>query len=87
MLLLRKEQVLDMSSELWGNDPELQRRFEEIQATTRRLQAELGITPRSLEERARDYELKRAEQARKEEELKKFNSLIANRRPPPKWRV
>lgn len=76
-----------MSSELWGNDPELQRRFEEIRADIRRLQAEFGITPRTLEERARDYELKKAEEARKAEELKKFNSLIGTRRPPPKWRV
>lgn len=87
MLLLHKEQVLDMSSELWSNDPELQRQFEEIQATTRRMQAEFGIVPRTLEERARDYELKKAEEARRAEELKKLKQTIGQHRPVPKWKV
>lgn len=76
-----------MPSELWGNDPELQRRFEEIRADIRRLQAEFGITPRTLEERARDYELRKAEEVRKAEELAKFNSTVGIRRPVPKWKV
>lgn len=76
-----------MSSELWGDNPELQRRLEEVQANIRRLQAEFGISPRTIEERARDYELKKAEEARKTEELKKFNGLIGTIRPAPKWKI
>lgn len=86
-LLLRREQDLDMSAELWGDDPELQRRFNEVQETVRRLQIEFGITPRTIEQRHQDYLSRKAEEARRAEELKKLNSQVGLRRPPPKWRV
>ena len=40
----------------WSLTPELQKKFEEVQAQTRRLQAEFGITPMTLEERAAAYQ-------------------------------
>ena len=64
----------------WSLTPELQKKFEEVQAHTRRLQAELGITPMTLEERAAAYA------KRKEEEIK-AQSIIGKMRPPPKWKV
>ena len=86
-LLLRREQDLDMSAELWGDDPELQRRFNEVQETVRRLQIEFGITPRTIEQRYQDYLSRKAEEARKAEELKKLEQTIGRHRPVPKWKV
>ena len=64
----------------WSLTPELQKKFEEVQAQTRRLQAEFGITPMTLEERAAAYEKRKAEEAQ-------IKSTLGARRPPPKWRV
>ncbi len=64
----------------WNLTPENQKKYDEVVAHTRRLQAELGIKPRTIEERARDY----AEKQKQVEELKK---LMSNRRPPPKWKL
>ena len=64
----------------WSLTPELQKKFEEVQAQTRRLQAEFGITPMTLEERAAAYQKRKAEEAQ-------IKSTLGARRPPPKWRV
>ncbi len=64
----------------WSLTPELQKKFEEVQAQTRRLQAEFGITPMTLEERAAAYQKRKAEEAQ-------MKSTLGARRPPPKWRV
>jgi hypothetical protein len=64
----------------WSFPPDLQNRYDEILANIRRLQAEFGITPMSLDERHRAY-LKRKQE---EEEFKK---ILATRRPLPKWKV
>ncbi len=64
----------------WSLTPELQKKFEEVQAQTRRLQAEFGITPMTLEERALAYQKRKAEEAQ-------MKSTLGARRPPPKWRV
>ena len=66
---------------------EIQQRYEQILAQTRKLQAEFGITPRTLEQRHQDYITRKAEEARKAEELAKFNNIAGPRRPAPKWRV
>ncbi len=66
---------------------EIQQRYEQILAQTRKLQAEFGITPRTLEQRHQDYITRKAEEARKAEELAKFNNIAGTRRPAPKWRV
>lgn len=71
----------------WALTPELQKKYDKVVAQTRRLQAEFGIIPRTLEERARDYELKKAEEARRAEELKKLEQVIGKHRPPPKWKL
>lgn len=71
----------------WALTPELQKKFEEVQAHTRRLQAELGIKPMTLDERAAAYEQRRQEQHRQQEELKKLQEQISKHRPPPKWKV
>lgn len=64
----------------WKLPPDLQEKFGKIQAHTRQLQKELGITPMTLEERYQAY-LKRKQQ---EEELKK---ILVKHRPPPKWKI
>lgn len=64
----------------WSLTPELQKRFEEVQAQTRRLQAEFGITPMTLEERAAAYEKRKAEEAQ-------ATLILGQRRPPPRWKV
>ncbi len=64
----------------WSLTPELQKKFEEVQAQTRRLQAEFGITPMTLEERAA------ADQKRKAEEAQ-AKQMLGQRRPPPRWKV
>lgn len=71
----------------WALTPELQKRFEEIQAHTRRLQKELGITPMTLEERCQAYEQRKEEEKRKEEELIKLQNQIKLHRPLPKWKL
>lgn len=64
----------------WSLTPELQKRFEQVQAQTRRLQAEFGITPMTLEERAAAYEKRKAEEAQ-------AKLILGQRRPPPRWKV
>lgn len=71
----------------WPLNPELQEKFNRVVAQTRRLQAELGITPRTLEQRYQDYLTRKQEEARKSEELAKFNNAVGIRRPPPKWKI
>jgi hypothetical protein len=71
----------------WSFPPDIQKRYEEILAQTRRLQKELGITPRTLEERARDYELRKLEEQKKTDELDKFKQLVGQQRPVPKWKL
>ncbi len=64
----------------WSLTPELQKKFEEVQAQTRRLQAEFGITPMTLEERAAAYQKRKAEEAQAKQ-------MLGQRRPPPRWKV
>ncbi len=67
-------------SRYWALTPELQKKYDEVLAETRRLQAEFGITPMTLEERALAYQKRKAEEAQ-------MKSTLGARRPPPKWRV
>lgn len=67
----------------WKLDAETQAKYDRVVLHIRRLQAELGIKSRTIEERARDYELAKQEKKLKEQELVK----LTNRRPPPKWKV
>lgn len=71
----------------WSFPPELQKRYEEILATTRRLQQELGIEPRTIEQRYQDYLKRQAEEQRRAAELEKLKATTGNRRPPPRWKV
>jgi len=64
----------------WCLSPENQKKYDGVLERNRRLQAELGIKSKTIEERARDY----AEKQRQQEELKK---LMGTRRPPPKWKL
>ena len=64
----------------WSLNPENQKKYDEVMANNRRMQEILGIEPRTLEQRAADYQRKKAEQ----DELKK---LMGKRRPPPKWKL
>ena len=67
---------------------ELQQRYEQILAQTRKLQKQLGITPRTLEERYQNYLARKAEEQKRleeqrqlEEELKKLNTANRPRLP------
>jgi len=75
------------NSGLWSLTPELQKRFEEIQAQTRMLQEQLGITPMTLDERAVAYTKRKEDERKRQEELAKLTQITGQRRPPPKWKV
>ena len=64
----------------WALTPELQKKYEEVVAHTRRLQKEMGITPMTLEERAAAY-------AKKKEDEAKAKAMVVKMRPPPKWKI
>lgn len=64
----------------WKLDPETQALFDRVVAETRRLQKELGIEPRTIEQRHQDY----IKQQQRQQELTK---TIGRMRPPPKWKV
>lgn len=64
----------------WALTPELQKKFDEIQARTRRLQIEMGIKPMTLEQRAAAYDQRRKQEA-------EFKAVLSTRRPIPKWKV
>jgi hypothetical protein len=71
----------------WSFPPDLQIQYERVLAQTRRLQAELGITPMTLEERAAAYEKRRMEEQRKQQELAELQQRLIKNRPLPKWKV
>lgn len=71
----------------WSLNEENQKKYDQVVADIRRLQAEFGIKPKTLEERVADYERKKAEETRRAEELKKLQNSISIRRPPPKWKI
>lgn len=71
----------------WELPPDLQQKFDEVQAHTRRLQIELGVEPKTIEQRHQDYLKRQAEEQRRQEELKKLEQRIGKHRPPPKWKV
>lgn len=71
----------------WSFPPDLQKKYDEVSAKIRQLQQELGIQPRTLEQRYQDYLKRKEEEKKKAEELEKIKALTANRRPPPKWKV
>ena len=64
----------------WSFPPELQAQYDQVVAQTRRLQAEMGIKPRTIEERAADYLKKKQAEA----ELAK---LVGKKRPPLRYKV
>lgn len=67
----------------WSLPPDLQAYYDRVTADIRRLQAELGIEPMTLEERHQAY-IKRKEQEARLEQLKQ---AALKRRPLPKWKV
>lgn len=64
----------------WELNTENQKKYDEVIAEVRRLQAEMGITSRTIEERAADYQKRKEEQAR-------LTARIGNHRPAPKWKI
>lgn len=68
----------------WTLPPDLQDQYDRVTAHIKKLQAELGVKPRTIEERHQDY-LKKQEI---EERIKlESKNLITQRRPLPKWKV
>jgi outer membrane murein-binding lipoprotein Lpp len=64
----------------WELNAENQKKYDEVTAEVRRLQAEMGIAPMTIEERAADYQRRKEEQAR-------LTARIGNLRPAPKWKI
>lgn len=64
----------------WSLTPELQKKYDEVVAHTRRLQKEMGIEPMTLEQRAAHYRKKREEQDKSKE-------IFSKLRPTPKWKI
>ena len=71
----------------WSFTPELQAQYDRVVAQTRRLQAEMGIKPMTLEERAAAYQKRQEEEQRRQDELKLLQERMGRMRPPPKWKV
>lgn len=78
-----------MSGDLWALTPELQKRYNEIVAHTRRLQAELGITPMTLEQRLEQgrqrkiqRELEEQERLRRQREAEQYLAKAPSLRLP-----
>lgn len=73
-----------MSAELWADNPELQKRFEAIQAQTRQLQKELGIEPKTLEQRQKEYRQRRQQEFARQQELERQRLEFERFRSIPK---
>jgi hypothetical protein len=71
----------------WSFPPDIQAQYDRVLAQTRKLQAELGITPMTLDERAMAYERRKVTEARRQQELKILEQQLGQRRPPPTWKV
>ena len=71
----------------WSLPPELQKKYNEVVALTRKLQIELGIEPKTIEQRYQDYLVRQEEKEKQRQELEKLKTLVQNRRPPPRWKV
>jgi Skp family chaperone for outer membrane proteins len=71
----------------WSLPPELQKKYNEVASDIKKLQDELGIKPKTIEERAQYYQQKREEERRQAEELSKLQKITGQRRPPPRWKV
>lgn len=71
--------------EIWADmDEKVYKRYLEIKAETRRLQEEMGIKPRTLEERYEDWLRRKAEEQKRIEEIRLLNSLPKPKLPPRK---
>jgi hypothetical protein len=64
----------------WNLSIENQKKYNDVVNQNYRLQAELGIKSKTLEERAQDH----AENIKQQEALTK---LLGVRRPAPKWKL
>jgi hypothetical protein len=64
----------------WEFNADNQKKYDEVTATICKLQAEMGIKPKTIEERAADYQKRKEEQSR-------LTSLVGNLRPAPKWKI
>jgi hypothetical protein len=71
----------------WSFPPELQKKYEEVLARTRCLQKEFGIEPRTIEQRYQNYLKRQEEEKCRQEEIKKYNQLVGQKRPPLKWKL
>lgn len=71
----------------WSFPPEIQAQYDRVLEQTRRLQKELGIQPRTLEQRHQDYIKRKIEEQKIKEELNKIQALTGHRRPLGKWKV
>ncbi len=71
----------------WSLPSDLQEKYEKILARTKQLQEELGIKPRTIEERALSYEQRKIEEERRQEEIKILQQRINLSRPAPKWKI
>lgn len=70
-----------MSADLWEDTPEIRKRYIEVLDRMRRLQAELGLEPKTIEQRAQELKVRKAAEAQAAE----FRSTI-KARPKPVWK-
>lgn len=71
----------------WSLPPDLQQKYNQVAENIQRLQKELGVEPRTIEQRHQDYQRNRVEKEKQKKELEELKRLVQNRRPPPRWKV
>ena len=71
----------------WSLPPNLQAQYDHVLELNRKLQQELGIESRTLEQRYHDYVKRKALEERRQQELAKLQAITGQKRPTPKWKV
>lgn len=71
----------------WSFPPDIQAQYDRVVDQTRQLQKEFGIEPKTIEQRYQDYLDRKAEENRRQEQLRQLEQTLGARRPPPKWKV
>jgi hypothetical protein len=64
----------------WDLNDENQKKYDEVTTNIRRLQIEMGIEPRTLAERAEEYQKKKVSQVQ-------ITAQLGMVRPKPKWKI
>ena len=71
----------------WSFPPDIQEKYDRVLKQIRYLQKELGVEPRTLEQRYQDYLARLEQEQKRKQEFERLQLNIGSRRPPPKWKV